>query len=82
EPPNSDDIHPPTVQAEDQLDKPAEEPSANCATFLLGWTMEGRGSSGLSWRSSRKRGSGVVAMAGKKRTPGSMIPGSIPQRGG
>nr|GEZ63031.1 reverse transcriptase domain-containing protein [Tanacetum cinerariifolium] len=27
EPPNSDDIHPPTVQVEVQLDKPAEEPS-------------------------------------------------------
>nr|GFC15696.1 reverse transcriptase domain-containing protein [Tanacetum cinerariifolium] len=26
EPPNSDDIHPPTVQAEVQVDKPAEEP--------------------------------------------------------
>nr|GFC33182.1 reverse transcriptase domain-containing protein [Tanacetum cinerariifolium] len=27
EPPNSDDIHPPTVQVEVQVDKPAEEPS-------------------------------------------------------
>nr|GFB12048.1 hypothetical protein [Tanacetum cinerariifolium] len=27
EPPNSDDIHPPTVQAEVQVDKPTEEPS-------------------------------------------------------
>nr|GFC58366.1 hypothetical protein [Tanacetum cinerariifolium] len=27
EPPNSDDIHPPTVQAEVQLDKPTEEPA-------------------------------------------------------
>nr|GFD62416.1 hypothetical protein [Tanacetum cinerariifolium] len=27
EPLNSDDIHPPTVQAEVQIDKPAEEPS-------------------------------------------------------
>nr|GFC94586.1 hypothetical protein [Tanacetum cinerariifolium] len=26
EPQNSDNIHPPTVQAEVQLDKPAEEP--------------------------------------------------------
>nr|GFD48938.1 hypothetical protein [Tanacetum cinerariifolium] len=26
EPQNSDDIHPPTVQAEVQVDKPAEEP--------------------------------------------------------
>nr|GFD45767.1 hypothetical protein [Tanacetum cinerariifolium] len=26
-PPNSDDIHPPTVQVEVQVDKPAEEPS-------------------------------------------------------
>nr|GFD07869.1 hypothetical protein [Tanacetum cinerariifolium] len=25
--PNSDDIHPPTVQVEVQVDKPAEEPS-------------------------------------------------------
>nr|GFB38463.1 hypothetical protein [Tanacetum cinerariifolium] len=29
---------------------------ANCASFVLGWMMEGRGSSGLWWRSSRKRG--------------------------
>nr|GFD46077.1 hypothetical protein [Tanacetum cinerariifolium] len=27
EPPNPDDIHPPTVQVEVQVDKPAEEPS-------------------------------------------------------
>nr|GEZ82573.1 reverse transcriptase domain-containing protein [Tanacetum cinerariifolium] len=27
EPPNSDDIHPPTIQVEVQVDKPAEEPS-------------------------------------------------------
>nr|GFB78602.1 reverse transcriptase domain-containing protein [Tanacetum cinerariifolium] len=27
DPPNSDDIHPPTVQVEVQVDKPAEEPS-------------------------------------------------------
>nr|GEY61974.1 hypothetical protein [Tanacetum cinerariifolium] len=29
---------------------------ANCASFVLGWMMEGRGISGLWWRSSRKRG--------------------------
>nr|GEY94167.1 reverse transcriptase domain-containing protein [Tanacetum cinerariifolium] len=29
EPPNSDDIHPPTVQVEVQVDKPAKEPSVN-----------------------------------------------------
>nr|GFC24125.1 hypothetical protein [Tanacetum cinerariifolium] len=27
EPQNSDDIHPPTVQADVQVDKPAEEPA-------------------------------------------------------
>nr|GEY78636.1 hypothetical protein [Tanacetum cinerariifolium] len=27
EPPNSNDIHPPTIQVEVQIDKPAEEPS-------------------------------------------------------
>nr|GFD61658.1 hypothetical protein [Tanacetum cinerariifolium] len=27
EPPNSDDIYPPTVEVEVQVDKPAEEPS-------------------------------------------------------
>nr|GFD43281.1 hypothetical protein [Tanacetum cinerariifolium] len=27
EPPNSDDIHPPTVHVEVQVDKPTEEPS-------------------------------------------------------
>nr|GFC45977.1 hypothetical protein [Tanacetum cinerariifolium] len=27
EPPNSEDLHPPTVQVEVQVDKPAEEPS-------------------------------------------------------
>nr|GFD38845.1 hypothetical protein [Tanacetum cinerariifolium] len=27
EPQNSDDIHPPTVQAEVQVDKPADEPA-------------------------------------------------------
>nr|GFC00103.1 hypothetical protein [Tanacetum cinerariifolium] len=38
EPQNSDDIHPPTVQAEVQVDKPAEEPSVvitNAKTNLL-----------------------------------------------
>nr|GEV05826.1 retrovirus-related Pol polyprotein from transposon TNT 1-94 [Tanacetum cinerariifolium] len=32
------------------------EERANCASFVLGWMMEGRGSSGLWWRSSRKKG--------------------------
>nr|GFB54731.1 reverse transcriptase domain-containing protein [Tanacetum cinerariifolium] len=46
EPQNSDDIHPPTVQAEVQVDKPAEEPAvdlidATCEEYsqeLLGFT--------------------------------------------
>nr|GFB39349.1 hypothetical protein [Tanacetum cinerariifolium] len=39
---------------------------ANCASFVLGWMMEGHGSSGLWWRSSRKGGSEVVE-SGRKR---------------
>nr|GEX08447.1 retrotransposon protein, putative, unclassified [Tanacetum cinerariifolium] len=30
--------------------------NANCASFMLGWMMKGRGISGLWWRSSMKRG--------------------------
>nr|GFA30736.1 reverse transcriptase domain-containing protein [Tanacetum cinerariifolium] len=33
EPPNSNDIHPPTVQVEVQVDKPVEEPSVFAPTF-------------------------------------------------
>nr|GEX71211.1 reverse transcriptase domain-containing protein [Tanacetum cinerariifolium] len=59
EPPNSDDIHPPTVQVEVQVDKPAEEPSLdklieltktplneNCSAVVLKKLLEKLGDPG------------------------------------
>nr|GEW41368.1 reverse transcriptase domain-containing protein [Tanacetum cinerariifolium] len=40
---------------------------ANCASFVLGWMMEGRGSSGLWWRSSRKWGKWSCGNGGKSK---------------
>nr|GEX80318.1 reverse transcriptase domain-containing protein [Tanacetum cinerariifolium] len=39
EPQNSDDIHPPTVQAEVQVDKPAEEPSVDALDSAAGGNL-------------------------------------------